>query len=420
MSVKKLLSDKELEILYNEYHSYIHYCREQNINSEQTEFYKRLKRKHSQFDQFKDKQISNQIIASRNKHGSLLWPNLDDLQNYISPFSQTLVEKSVKAALLGVEIYNKPTIDYRTEGYIVMMTIAWNSLFHAIFANEDKPYKYKAAEDEEGKYYELSKCISKYDGKLKKEIEANLTFLIKLRDLITHRILPLLDDMVFGECQACLFNYENILTYYFHDNYQINNSLAYSLQFSKKYTDEQLDVRKSYELKNSNSIIHFIEQFRDNLDPEIFQSLHYSFRVFMIPKIGNHIESSDLAVEFIQYDPKKSSEYDSYEKLLYVIRDKRIPGEYFKAGEVSKLIYDNLKDSKPNNWKFSASYHHAKCTKYFKIRVGHYKSNPSKTNGKYCIYDPTFEQYIYTKEWITFLSEMLKDDELYNKIMSSA
>jgi len=139
----------------------------------------------------------------------------------------------------------------------------------------------------------------------------------------------------------------------------------------------------------------------------------------MIPKIGNHVESSDLAVEFIKYDPAKKTEYDSYEKLLYVIRDKRVPGEYLKAGEVAKQVYELLKDSKPNNWKFSASYHHAKCAKYFKIKIGHYIGKPEQTDGRFCIYDPTFNQHIYTKEWVVFLGEQLKNEELYNKIMSS-
>ena len=53
----------------------------------------------------------------------------------------------------------------------------------------------------------------------------------------------------------------------------------------------------------------------------------------MIPKVGNHVESSDLAVEFIKYDPDNEIENTSYENLLVLIRDKRVPGEYFKAGE---------------------------------------------------------------------------------------
>ena len=418
MSVTKLLTNNQIQILFNEYHDYISSCKLNTITPNLKKFFTQLRRDHNQFGRFSNKQLSNQIIASRRTFGNLLWPNLDDIHNYISPNTQTLIDKSIKAALLAVEIYNKPTIDYRTEGYIVMMNIAWTSLYHAIFANNGITYKYKTEGTEE-KYFELEKCIAKYTGSLKGEIGANLTFLIRLRDLIEHRIIPDLDDKVFGECQACLYNYEQILAENFGSNYQINNSLAYSLQFSKKYTNEQILARKSYDLKYYNSIMQFIEDYRENLAPEIFQSIHYSFRVFMIPKIGNHVESSDLAVEFIKYDPSNDSEYKSYENLLMVIKDKRVPGEYLKAGEVAKQVYENLKDIKPTNWKFSASCHHAKCTKYFKIRVGHYTGEPSKTNGKYCIYDPTFNQHIYKKEWVDFLTEKLKDEELFKKIMKT-
>jgi hypothetical protein len=416
MSVTKLLTDIQIQILFSEYHSYIRSCKINSLIPNLKKFFTQLRKDYNQFGQFSNKQLSNQIIASRRKFGNLLWPNLDDFQNYISPQTQTFLDKSIKSALLAVEIYNKPTIDYRTEGYIVMMNIAWTSLFHAIFANSGVTYRYKT-DGTEGKYFEIEKCLSKYNGPLKKEIEANLIFLTRLRDLIVHRIIPDLDDKVFGECQACLYNYEQILAENFGPNYQVNNSLAYSLQFSKKYTNEQLMARKVYDLKYYNSIMQFIEDYRENLAPEIFQSINYSFRVFMIPKIGNHVESSDLAVEFIKYDPDKESEYNSYENLLLVIKDKRVPGEYLKAGEVAKHVYEKLKDTKPTNWKFSASCHHAKCTKYFKIRVGHYTGEPTKTNGKYCIYDPTFNQHIYKKEWVDFLIERLKDEELYKKIM---
>jgi hypothetical protein len=419
MSLKKLLNDDQLILLYQEYHSYIANCKRNGLDAELNGFFTHLKKRHDQFKKFTRKQLSNQIIASRRQYGNLLWPNLNDLTNYISPTARTFIEKSVKSALLAVEIYNKPAIDYRTEGYIVMMNIAWTSLFHAIFANSSKNYKYKNKNSLEEKYFEIGKCLTVYQGLLKKEIEANLNFLIDLRDLIEHRIIPDLDDEVFGECQACLFNYEKILSENFGNNYQINNSLAYSLQFSKKYSSAQLKAKRKYDLSNYLTINKFIEQYRSNLDPEIFQSIHYSFRVFMIPKVGNHIESSDLAVEFIKYDPSKKQEYDSYEKLLYVIRDKRVPGEYFKAGEVSKQIYEKLKDSYRENWKFSASYHHAKCAKYFKIKEGHYTGNPDKTNAKYCIYDWTFNQHIYTKEWVVFLTEKLKDKELFKKIIGS-
>lgn len=419
MSLKKLLNEDQVRVLYQEYHTYISHCKQNGHVPESNRFFSHLKKKHEQFRKFNRKQLSNQIIALRRQFGKLLWPNLNDLTNYLSPSARTFVEKSVKAALLAVEVYNKPAIDFRTEGYIVMMNIAWTSLFHAIFANSATNYKYKIKNSKEERFFEISKCLSVYQGSLKKEIEANLNFLVELRDLIEHRIIPDLDDEVFGECQACLFNYENILSENFGNNYHINNSLAYSLQFSKKYTSSQIKAKRTYDLSNYRTITKFIDDYRSNLNPEIFQSMHYSFRVFMIPKVGNQIKSSDVAVEFIRYDPSKKHEYDSYEKLLYVIRDKRNPDEFFKAGEVSKRIFEQLKDIYPENWKFVASYHHMKCTKYFKIKEGFYTGHPEKTNAKYCIYDWTFNQHIYTVEWIDFLVEKLKDKDLFKKIMKA-
>jgi hypothetical protein len=31
----------------------------------------------------------------------------------------------------------------------------------------------------------------------------------------------------------------------------------------------------------------------------------YSFKVFLIPKVGTHAKSPDVAVEFVRYDPSK-------------------------------------------------------------------------------------------------------------------
>jgi hypothetical protein len=43
------------------------------------------------------------------------------------------LEKSRDASLLAVETYNKPAVKFKSGGYIIMMIIAWTSLFHAIF-----------------------------------------------------------------------------------------------------------------------------------------------------------------------------------------------------------------------------------------------------------------------------------------------
>ena len=53
-----------------------------------------------------------------------------------------LLEKAKESALLGVDIYNKPKTSFRAGGFVVLMCIAWTSLFHAIFEKQRVKYFY--------------------------------------------------------------------------------------------------------------------------------------------------------------------------------------------------------------------------------------------------------------------------------------
>ena len=47
--------------------------------------------------------------------------------------TKNYLETSKDAALLAVEVYNKPRTNFRSQGYITLMVIAWTRLFHAHF-----------------------------------------------------------------------------------------------------------------------------------------------------------------------------------------------------------------------------------------------------------------------------------------------
>ncbi len=334
-----------------------------------------------------------------------------------------LIEKSRESALLAVEVYNKPNTSFRTGGYIVLMHIAWTSLFHAIFERDGVKYFYKEKNkrryrrvDGEKKAWELKDCIRNYYKNENPPEEKNLEFFIKLRNKIEHRFLPQLDIDIFGECQAMLINYENLLVKEFGEKYTLEENLVFTLQLSSYYQKEQKGVIKEKMAKEYKNVKQFIERYRHNLSLEVASDLRYSFRVFLIPKVGNRISSSDVAIEFIKYDPNKPEEMKQYDKFIVAIREKRVINEGFKAGEVAEKVYNVLRSKMPQGWKFNASYHHAKCWKYYKIRPSSGDQNPEKTNEKYCYYDKPFDQYVYTQQWVDFLIGELKDREKYKKI----
>lgn len=116
------------------------------------------------------------------------------------------IEKAIDSALLAVETYNKPATKFKSGGYIVLMTIAWTSLFHAIFFRKGiKPYyrqknssKFKKV-DGEYWYWELQTCVDEYFKTDNCAIRKNIEFFIPLRNKIEHKSLPEIDTDIFAE-----------------------------------------------------------------------------------------------------------------------------------------------------------------------------------------------------------------------------
>ena len=207
---------------------------------------------------------------------------------------------SIDAALLAVEVYNKPRATFRSQAYIVLMIIAWTRLFHAYFNKMigDK-YYYKDKKNSiryqringDRKAWELITCMKQFEKycALGEPVKANLQFFVDLRNKIAHRDITKreLDTSIFGECQSLLYNYEKLLIKVFGSEYAINESLAFSLQFSYMRTREQKQASKkvlSVELKEIQS---YIETYRLNLRQEIIDSQEFSIKVIQIPKISN-------------------------------------------------------------------------------------------------------------------------------------
>jgi len=341
---------------------------------------------------------------------------------------KNLLEKSKESCLLAVEIYNKPATSFRSGAYIVLMSIAFTSLFHAIFERKRIKYFYKKPNsnryikiDDEYKAWELSYCLKQYFKNNKKEeipIKKNIEFFIPLRNKIEHRFMPELDKEIFGECQALLHNFEYILCTEFGDNYSINESLVFSLQFAKTSPKSKEGKATSIKIKEFHKIKNYIQTFRDELPEDIFSDQRYSFKVYLIPKISNNQNKADYAIEWVNYDPSKPDEMKKYNRLTGLIKEKLIPISNLglhKAGDVAKKVKAELVKIYGPNIKFSHANNHFQCCIYYKIRPqkGEKKEN---TNKDFCIYDAPHDDYLYTDAWIIFLIKKLSKKEEFLKI----
>lgn len=320
-----------------------------------------------------------------------------------------LLHKAREFALLAVSTYNNPYTEFKTYGYIVNIVIAYTALFHAIFEKkgvnyfhlkDGKPVKI----DGEEKAWELMECCNQYWVGVERPEKYNLKFLIGLRNKIEHRSLPAIDMAVAGECQAALINFENLLVEEFGDSHALCTNLAIAMQLSRVSEQSQLDAMKQLQKENYKVVRNYMETYRADLEDDIVESQQYRIRALLVPKLGNHAKSSDIAVEFINVNKLSEDELKNYEQGIAFIKGIENPYK-LKPSKVMSLVQDKL--------SFFNMPLHTKCWKFFEARP---REDKVGFKGEYSSFVEGFDGYLYTKQWVSFLVTELQKPEVLEKV----
>lgn len=160
-----------------------------------------------------------------------------------------LVEKSIEAFIMALEIFNKPTLTYRVEGFSFFICNAWELMLKAHIINE---------EGEEAIYYpgkpnrtiSLRDAISKIYTDVKQPLRINLEEIIKLRDESTHFVTEDHESLYTPFFQSCVFNFsEQIKKFHNVDitDYVSQNFLVLSVNVSI-LTNEEIEAKYSKEM----------------------------------------------------------------------------------------------------------------------------------------------------------------------------
>ena len=105
-----------------------------------------------------------------------------------SVIAEKLLDKSKEAFLLAIEVYNKPSIRYRVEGFSFFICNAWELMLKAHIINtlgEHEIY-YK---DNPNRTITLENCIKIVFTNEHAPIRKNLLRIVELRNTSTHFIV---------------------------------------------------------------------------------------------------------------------------------------------------------------------------------------------------------------------------------------
>lgn len=203
-----------------------------------------------------------------------------------------LLEKSKEAFILSIEIYNKPTIRYRVEGFSLFICNAWELMLKAYMikthGNESIYFK-----DNPNRTKTLETCLKEIFTNKNTPLRLNLEKIIELRNLSTHFITEEYEMIYIPLFQACVYNYVNKMsefhqidvTEHISQNFLIlsmsskpfNNNeikLKYPTEISEKLMRIQNEIASLSEMQNNNFAIqvncnYFLEKNADKADIKV-------------------------------------------------------------------------------------------------------------------------------------------------------
>ena len=170
-----------------------------------------------------------------------------------------LLDKSKEAFIMAIEIYNKPTIRYRVEGFSFFICNAWELMLkaHIIKIYGETSIYYK---DNPNRTITLENCIQKIFTNGKDPLRLNLEKIVELRNTSTHFITEEYEMVYVPLFQACILNFnDKIFEFFGIDMTQIipQNFLTLSVSLKSLNAAEifakypEIVSKKFLNLKNS-------------------------------------------------------------------------------------------------------------------------------------------------------------------------
>ena len=242
----------------------------------------------------------------------------DELNNYVS----ALLNKSEEAYLMSIEIINKPTINYRTEGFCFFICNAWELLLKSYLINKAKDINVINYKDDSSRTIGLDECVEKVFTSTTDKTKNNISFIRNIRNKATHLILPEYDYILSPAFQRCLTNYNKFFKKQF-PNYNLNEKITPYIALVNPGNDKDI----SSLILNPNNLL-LLEKVKKELDSD--ESLGQTLRLVATKKESE----ADLKYTVVN---------DSEEKAKFISVPKDIAKTHpYTTNEVVKKIKETL------------------------------------------------------------------------------
>ena len=261
---------------------------------------------------------------------------------------EKLISKSIEAFIMGLEVYNKPTIRYRVEGFAFFICNAWELMLKAKLI-KDKGEQSIYFKNKPDRTIDLNFAIRLVFTNDKDPLRKNLERIISLRNVSTHFITDDYERIYAPLFQACVSNYSNKLLEFHGEDITDKipqNFLTLSLSLTE-LTDQEIQAKYSPEiaqkfiLQRNDLAVTEQELSNPKFSIEIGQNLYITKdrnKADFFVAVDRNADAKGTIIKEIR-DPQNTHNY-SFSNLVDAvdkrIQDGKIPFTYLQPNGLTR------------------------------------------------------------------------------------
>jgi hypothetical protein len=318
-----------------------------------------------------------------------------DPRTELNLFDDERLIRAREAMALAVQIFNSPTLKFKTEVFSILVNVAWTYLLHQFYIR-----KKVGIAGSDGRTLLLTQMLKRADCPLTGGMKRNLEAIKLIRDEVEHNLLGKSDLKWLSLFQACCLNFDKVIQDLFGKQLSLQQELGVALQFARLNMDQIAALHK-YEVPEHIEALD--ARLREGLTEEQLSDLEYQFRVVYTLDSASKSRSN---IQFIHPGSDKARE------IRNVLVKHKLADELFphKPNRVVRLVAERAK-------RRFTSHNHTQAWRKFSVRPGARSKQPDSTNKEYCIYHSAHGDYTYSEKWIDFLVDKISTDHGYKEII---
>lgn len=283
--------------------------------------------------------------------------------------TKKLLEKSEDSFLLSLEVFNKPTMGYRTESFAILFTNSWELLLKAYIFESSGGKKlsifHRKKSRQKRKSLSVDECLNKTFPNENDPIRKNIEYISEIRNEAVHLLIQQLDPYFTRVFQRGVLNYLEYLDRWFGVKFseRLKPGLLSLIMDEERLKDISV-LKRRFNKEDRELVGLWIEKFKnlERLGEKATIPIQYSIAIIRNPKKADLILSSGKrgAKEAIILEKYRDIDYTHPHRRKEAMREilKRLKkGIRFTTYDFETYCFTNgVKKTKQNEYHWQQKY----------------------------------------------------------------